>query len=133
MSTWERFWRNTEYQWETDQWQCGNTPSQTNHCQKYACMKHSSQLLQSAYPYHCFHCSSHVTIDQSHFSNRSCHHHYRFVSFILCLKVEKYCGVFETLGEKRLASHLLPGLEVLLPLLFPSITLEQVSSSHVTV
>ena len=47
------------------------------------------------------------------------------------LKVEKYCGVFETLGEKRLASHLLSGLEVLLPLLFPSITLEQVSRSHV--
>jgi len=42
------------------------------------------------------------------------------------LKVEKYCGVFETLGEKRLASHLLPGLEALLPLLFPNITLEQV-------
>ena len=78
-----------------------------------------------------FHCSSDVTIDQSHFSNRSCHHHYSFVAFILCLKVEKYCGVFETLGEKRLASHLLPGLDVLLPLFFPSITLEQVSRSHV--
>ena len=64
------------------------------------------------------------------------------VCCIHILKVEKYCGVFETLGEKRLASHLLPGLEVLLPLLFPSITLEQVSKprdgmrshdSHVTV
>ena len=74
-----------------------------------------------------FHCFSDVTIDQSHFSNRSC----ELVAFIFCLKVEKYCGVFETLGEKRLASHLLPGLDVLLPLFFPSITLEQVSRSHV--
>ena len=55
------------------------------------------------------------------------------VCCIHILKVEKYCGVFETLGEKRLASHLLPGLEALLPLLFPSITLEQVSKPHVTV
>ena len=60
---------------------------------------------------------------------------------ILCLtyvaafrfKVEKYCGVFETLGEKRLASHLLPGVEALLPLLFPNITLEQVSRDHMAV
>jgi len=49
------------------------------------------------------------------------------------LKVEKYCGVFETLGEKRLASHLLLGVEALLPLLFPNITLEQVSIDHMAV
>lgn len=41
-------------------------------------------------------------------------------------KLKKFCGVFETLGEKRLASHLLPGLEALLPLLFPSVSHDQV-------
>ena len=41
-------------------------------------------------------------------------------------EVIKYCGVFETLGEKRLASHLFPGLESLLPLVFQDITMEEV-------
>ena len=40
----------------------------------------------------------------------------------------KYCGLFETLGERRLGSHLVPGLEALLPDLFPSISLDQVLS-----
>ena len=40
----------------------------------------------------------------------------------------KYCGLFETLGERRLGSHLIPGLESLLPDLFPSISLDQVLS-----
>ena len=40
--------------------------------------------------------------------------------------VGKFAGLFETLGEKRLAAHLLSGLEALLPTLFPSITAEQV-------
>ena len=43
-------------------------------------------------------------------------------------RIAKYCGLFETLGEKRVGSHLLPGLESLLPLLFPSISLDQVLS-----
>ena len=46
-------------------------------------------------------------------------------------EVIKYCGVFETLGEKRLASHLFPGLESLLPLVFQDITMEQVNTSVV--
>ena len=40
----------------------------------------------------------------------------------------KYCGLFETLGERRLGSHLVPGLESLLPDLFPSVSLNQVLS-----
>ena len=40
-------------------------------------------------------------------------------------QIEKWCGLFETLGERRLASHLLVGLELLLPLLFP-----ELASSH---
>ena len=43
-------------------------------------------------------------------------------------RIAKYCGLFETLGEKRVGSHLLPGLESLLPLLFPSVSLDQVLS-----
>ena len=42
--------------------------------------------------------------------------------------VVKYCGLFETLGEKRVSSHLLPGLEALVPLLFPAVTHEEVWS-----
>lgn len=40
--------------------------------------------------------------------------------------VEKFCGLFETLGERRVGSHLVPGLECLVPLLFPNITEEEV-------
>ncbi|KAL5476146.1 hypothetical protein EMCRGX_G026057 [Ephydatia muelleri] len=40
-------------------------------------------------------------------------------------KIEKWCGLFETLGERRLASHLLVGLDLLLPLMFPDLV-----SSH---
>jgi hypothetical protein len=36
--------------------------------------------------------------------------------------VEKYCGLYRTFGERRLASHLLAGLELLLPILVPSLT-----------
>ena len=43
-------------------------------------------------------------------------------------RIAKYCGLFETLGEKRVGSHLLPGLESLLPQLFPSVSLDQVLS-----
>ena len=39
-----------EYPWETDQWHCGNTPSQTNHYRKYVRNNHLCQLLQSALP-----------------------------------------------------------------------------------
>jgi molybdopterin/thiamine biosynthesis adenylyltransferase len=41
----------------------------------------------------------------------------------LIATIPKYCGVFETLGEKRLSSDLLPGLASLLPHLLPSSTL----------
>ena len=41
-------------------------------------------------------------------------------------RLAKYCGLFETLGEKRVGSHLIPGLESLLPLLFPSVSLDQI-------
>ncbi len=40
--------------------------------------------------------------------------------------VTKYCGLFETLGERRVSSHLLPGLEALVCSLFPSVTEEEV-------
>lgn len=42
--------------------------------------------------------------------------------------ITKFCSLFETLGEKRLASHLLPGLEALLPHLFPQLTLNKVKT-----
>jgi hypothetical protein len=35
--------------------------------------------------------------------------------------VGKYCSIYRTMGERRLASHLLVGLEMLLPLLIPNI------------
>ena len=53
--------------------------------------------------------------------------HYQFPSEPLP-RIAKYCGLFETLGEKRVGSHLLPGLESLLPQLFPSVSLDQVLS-----
>ncbi|CAI8015944.1 hypothetical protein GBAR_LOCUS9845 [Geodia barretti] len=40
--------------------------------------------------------------------------------------VPKYCGVFETLGERRLSSDLLPGLSSLLPHLLPSLSLSSI-------
>ena len=43
-------------------------------------------------------------------------------------RIRKYCGLFETLGEKRVGSHLLPGLESLLPRMFPSVSLDQALS-----
>ncbi len=36
--------------------------------------------------------------------------------------IPKFCGVFETLGERRVSSHLLPGLEALVSQFFPSVT-----------
>ena len=35
--------------------------------------------------------------------------------------MSKSCSIFETLGEKRASTHLLVGMEMLLPLLFPSL------------
>ena len=43
-------------------------------------------------------------------------------------RLEKYCGLFETLGERRVGSHLIPGLESLLPHLFSAVSLDQVLS-----
>lgn len=40
--------------------------------------------------------------------------------------VTKYCGLFKTLGERRVSSHLLPGLETLVCSLYPSLTKEEV-------
>jgi hypothetical protein len=42
-------------------------------------------------------------------------------------KVSKVCGIFQTIGEKRLASHLLTGLEILLPHFFPHLKLEDIT------
>jgi len=35
--------------------------------------------------------------------------------------VSKSCTIFETLGEKRVSTHLLVGMEMLLPYLFTSL------------
>jgi len=41
--------------------------------------------------------------------------HYKKLGIVnACPRIDKFCGVFETLGEKRLATHLLQGVEVLL-------------------
>jgi len=41
--------------------------------------------------------------------------HYKKLGIVnACPHIDKFCGVFETLGEKRLATHLLQGVEVLL-------------------
>lgn len=36
-------------------------------------------------------------------------------------EILKSCTIFETLGEKRVSTHLLTGIELLLPLLYPSL------------
>lgn len=40
--------------------------------------------------------------------------------------VAKYCGLFETLGERRVGSHLIPGLDALVSIMFPTVTMEEV-------